>query len=244
MDEDSELLPHLPESNQAIYISKNGKIELAKTSARQPPLKSERYHQDETWPYEICSKSCSDILSSFELFLSDSIQKIILDMTNLEGGRVFGNEWSVIGKLELNAYFGILFLRVFIVPKDKSLWNSESGRPIFRPIVPCKNFKILSRVLRFDDRQTRNQRRQKDKLAPISEVWDKWVERLSYSYNPVPNVAVDERLVGLRGPCPFRQYIPSKPAKYRIKVWAACDAVSSYAWNMQIYTGKLSGDNP
>ncbi|CAB4069187.1 EGD1 [Lepeophtheirus salmonis] len=41
MDEHSELLPHLPESNTAIYISKNGKIEWAKTSARQPPLKSE-----------------------------------------------------------------------------------------------------------------------------------------------------------------------------------------------------------
>ncbi|KAJ3594856.1 hypothetical protein NHX12_004161, partial [Muraenolepis orangiensis] len=28
-------------------------------------------------------------------------------------------------------------------------------------------------------------------------------------------------------------YIPSKPGKYGIKIWAACDARSSYAWNMQ-----------
>ncbi|XP_071750246.1 uncharacterized protein [Lepeophtheirus salmonis] len=118
----------------------------------------------------------SDILSSFELFLSDSIQKMILDMTNLEGGRVFGNEWSVIGKLELKAYFRIHTLVGVYRSKGettKSLWDSETGRTIFRAVMPLKNFKILSRVLRFDDRQTRNQRRQKDKLAPIREVWDK-----------------------------------------------------------------------
>nr|XP_023697146.1 piggyBac transposable element-derived protein 4-like [Paramormyrops kingsleyae] len=47
-----------------------------------------------------------------------------------------------------------------------------------------------------------------------------------------------------RGRCPFRQYIPSKPAKYGIKIWAACDAASSYAWNLQVYTGKRNGGAP
>ncbi|CAB4069356.1 unnamed protein product [Lepeophtheirus salmonis] len=119
-----------------------------------------------------------------------------------------------------------------MVSRPKAFGTLKQGA-IFCEIMPLKNFKILSRVLRFDDRQTRNQRRQKNKLAPIREVWDKWVDRLSYSYNPIPNVTVDEHLVGLRGLCPFQQYIPSKPARYRIKIWADCDAVSSYAWNMQ-----------
>ncbi|CAB4058097.1 unnamed protein product [Lepeophtheirus salmonis] len=107
-----------------------------------------------------------------------------------------------------------------------------------------KNFKILSTVLRLDNRQTRNQRRQKDKLVPIREVWHNWVERLSYSHNHGPNVTVDNCLVGFRGRCPFRQYISSKLARYGIKTLAACDAVPSYVGNMLIYTGKLSGDNP
>ena len=41
---------------------------------------------------------------------------------------------------------------------------------------------------------------------------------------------------------PFRQYMPSKPAKYGIKIWAACDATSSYAWNLQVYIGKPDED--
>ncbi|XP_034390351.1 piggyBac transposable element-derived protein 4-like [Cyclopterus lumpus] len=47
-----------------------------------------------------------------------------------------------------------------------------------------------------------------------------------------------------RGRCPFTQYIPSKPAKYGITIWAAWDATSSYAWNLQVYTGKADGGRP
>lgn len=32
--------------------------------------------------------------------------------------------------------------------------------------------------------------------------------------------------------------MPSKPAKYGNKSWVACDAKSSYIWQMQLYTGR------
>lgn len=70
-------------------------------------------------------------------------------------------------------------------------------------------------------------------------MWDKWVEQLTLLYNPGPYITVDERLVAFRGCCPFRQYLPSKPAKYGIKIWAA-----SYAFNMQVYIGKQVGGAP
>ena len=54
-------------------------------------------------------------------------------------------------------------------------------------------------------------------------------------------MTVDEQLVTFRGRCPFRQYIPSKPGRYGIKIWAICDSMSSYAWKMEIYAGKKSG---
>ncbi|XP_029553209.1 uncharacterized protein LOC115152471 [Salmo trutta] len=38
--------------------------------------------------------------------------------------------------------------------------------------------------------------------------------------------------------------MPSKPAKYGIKSWVACDAKSSYAWKMQVYTGKATSGGP
>lgn len=122
-----------------------------------------------------------------------------------------------------------------------TLWHAESGRAIFRATIPLKMFHKISRLLRFVDKDTRDYRRAGDKLSPIRDVWDKWVSLLSLMYDPGTDVTVDERLVPFRGRCPFKQYIPSKSGKYGIKIWAACDARSSYAWNMQVYTGKPAG---
>ena len=62
----------------------------------------------------------------------------------------------------------------------------------------------------------------------------------NYKKNYIPSeyVTIDEMLVSFRGHCPFRVYIPSKPAKYGIKIHALCDAKSFYVCNMEIYAGK------
>jgi len=62
-------------------------------------------------------------------------------------------------------------------------------------------------------------------------------------YIPNENITVDEQLVTFRGRCPFCQFIPSKPGKYGIKIWALCDSVTSYVYNMQVYTGRQAGQN-
>ncbi|KAM3936782.1 LOW QUALITY PROTEIN: piggyBac transposable element-derived protein 4-like [Leptodactylus fuscus] len=126
----------------------------------------------------------------------------------------------------------------------KSLWNCETGRHIFRATMCLERFHDISRVLRFDSKTDRMERRAKDKLAPIRNVWNQWVEILPKLYNSGENVTADEQLVAFRGRCPFRQYIPSKPAKYGIKIWTLCDSKSSYALNVQVYTGKAPDERP
>ncbi|XP_045075401.1 piggyBac transposable element-derived protein 4-like [Coregonus clupeaformis] len=161
-----------------------------------------------------------------------------------------GGRWKAMDSTDLRAYVGLLILAGVYRSRGEaasSLWDAESGRTIFRATMPLKVFHVYSRLLRFDDRQTRAERRAAggdDKLAAVREVWDKWVERLPLLYNPGADVTVDEQLVPFRGRCPFRQYIPSKPAKYGIKTWVACDSKSSYAWKMQVYTGKATRGGP
>ncbi|XP_036958596.1 piggyBac transposable element-derived protein 4-like [Acanthopagrus latus] len=183
----------------------------------------------------------------FELFLTDSIKNIVVNMTNLEGKRVYKDNWKEVTQTDMNAYMGVLILAGVYRSRNEStssLWDAESGRTIFRATMSLQKFHMLSRVIRFDNRDTRPGRRQQDKLAAIREVWDKWVERLPLIYNPSPNFTVDERLVAFRGRCPFKQYMPSKPSKYGIKIWATCDASTSYAWKMQVYTGKSADGVP
>ncbi|XP_035214470.1 uncharacterized protein LOC118188202 [Stegodyphus dumicola] len=87
-----------------------------------------------------------------------------------------------------------------------------------------------------------------DKLAPIRNVFKKFVENCKNVYSLGEYVTIDEKLEPFRGRCSFRQYILSKPAKYGIKVFALVDARTFYTSNLEIYaarqpTGPYSLDN-
>ncbi|KAL8608971.1 hypothetical protein ACOMHN_062854 [Nucella lapillus] len=45
-------------------------------------------------------------------------------------------------------------------------------------------------------------------------------------------------MVKFTGRCSFLQYVPAKPCKWRIKVWALADCESFYLVDFDIYTGK------
>eukprot|EP00066_Takifugu_rubripes_P029496 XP_011618762.1 PREDICTED: piggyBac transposable element-derived protein 4-like [Takifugu rubripes] len=239
--------PEQASQHGASEMSKNSEIEWSSRPRKEPPRKAANVIRMQPGATRMAVTHTQDIKSSFELFIPDSIQEIILDCTNLEGRRVFGERWKEMDQTQLHAYFGVLILAGVFRSKGESaesLWDAETGREIFRATMSLENFHIISRIIRFDNRDDRPARWQRDKLGVIRTVWDKWVRRLPLLYNPGPNVTIDEQLMPFRGRCPFRQYLPSKPAKNGIKIWAACDATSSYAWNLQVYTGKPDGGAP
>lgn len=122
------------------------------------------------------------------------------------------------------------------------LWCTD--KKYARPIIPASmsrnRFQLLTTFLRFDDYSTRVQRRTSDKLAPIREVFDIFVQNCIRAYVPGSHVTIDEQLVSFRGRCPFRVYMKSKPDKYGIKIWAMADSKNSYSMNLQVYLGKIN----
>lgn len=68
-------------------------------------------------------------------------------------------------------------------------------------------------------------------------VYDMWEQQLSRPFVPHEYVTVDETLVPFRGRCRFKQYMPSKPAKYGLKFWCLCDAATGYCLRMRPYLG-------
>lgn len=143
-----------------------------------------------------------DMALTFSLFITPAIPRIILDMTNLEGVRKNGDGWQAMDGTDLHAYIGLLILAGVYRSRGEaaaSRWDAESRRAIFRATMPLKLFHNYSRLLRFDDRESRPARRATDKLVARREVWDRWVERLTVLYNPGPDVTVDEQRVPFRG---------------------------------------------
>jgi len=86
------------------------------------------------------------------------------------------------------------------------------------------------------------ERQQSDKLAAFRDIWIMFTEQLPKYYIPGSDLCVDEQLIAFRGKCRFKQYIPSKPAKYGLKIWWCCDANTSYPLTGQVYLGKQPGE--
>mgnify|MGYP003623244589 FL=1 len=88
---------------------------------------------------------------AFKLFIPPPIENIILDNSNAEGKRVFGNKWTNLDDIDLDAYVGLLLL-AGVYKSHKESRHEEKGRPIFKATMSLQKFKMISRVIRFDDR--------------------------------------------------------------------------------------------
>ncbi|CAF3766209.1 unnamed protein product [Rotaria sp. Silwood1] len=120
------------------------------------------------------------------------------------------------------------------------LWSMIDGRPIFRATMAKNRFKNLLRLYRFDNIATRDERLKQDKLAPVRDLWVMFLAQLRACYTPGGSLTVDEQLIPTRGRCNFRQYIPSKPGKYGLKIFWCCDSDTVYPLNGKVYLGRQS----
>ena len=115
---------------------------------------------------------------------------------------------------------------------------SGEGRPVFTGTMSRNRFTEIQKYLHFDNRATRAHRQATDKLAAFRDFWMLFQAQLPKYYIPGTDLCVDEQLVAFRGRCSFKQYIPSKPAKYGLKRWWCCDAQTSYPLKGDIYLGR------
>lgn len=229
------------------FWSKDKKVEWCKTPPVPGRARVENLISDRMGITQYAATRIVNVSDAFELCFTPTMRKIVIDMTNIEAERVFSDKWKLMDGTEFDAYLGVLLLSGVYKSNHeavRSLWNPYYGRPIFASIMSYNRFWCITRALRFDNRSDRPRRRINDKLAPIRDLVDKWVNNLPYLFTPYENVTIDEQLIPFRGRCPFRQYIPSKPAKYGIKAWLACDSKTNFVLNFQVYTGKEPGAEP
>lgn len=146
--------------------------------------------------------------------------------------------------IELEALIGLMMLcAIFKSGKEdlSSLFSTGPfGRPIFRGVMSLKRCLTLLLALRFDDANTRKKRTLTDPAAAISHLFYKFIKNCQDAFNIGNHACIDEMLVPFRGRCPFRIYMPNKPAKYGLKVLCLTDAHTSYLYNAYLYLGKDS----
>lgn len=151
---------------------------------------------------------------------------------------------------EINAFIEILFLIGALRCARKNthqIWDNCRGSGVEACYLAMseKRFRILVRCIRFDDINNRNERREIDKLAPIREVFEYVIANFQNNFIISKYLTVNEQLLAFRGRCSFKQYIPSKPAKYGLKMFALVDAKTAYVGTQPKGPNKCknSGEN-
>lgn len=191
----------------------------------------------------------TDPKSFFNQLFSAEMYNLVIEHTNKKLENMRQNykrpnkpELAELTVGEMNAFIGLLLYTAIFKSNDediRSIFATDgTGRDVFRAVMSMERFSVLLVALRFDNAETREERKKHDPAAAISELFNLFVENAKKSYVIGATACVDEMLVGFRGKCKFKMYIPSKPEKYGIKIMALTDARTQYFYNAYIYAGK------
>ena len=180
----------------------------------------------------------------FIVLIKKSLQpyKDVVEYTNIDGKRALQDKWCETDEIEIMAFICILIhlgaLKQNIFPTEL-IWDVQNGNALASSTMTRSRFLSLSNRLRFDDKETRSERRNRDEFAPIRDIWEQLMSNMRKHFVPRPFITVDEQLIPWRGRCKFLQYLPSKPDKYGLKVFWACDSENNYPLVAKPYLEKI-----
>ena len=138
----------------------------------------------------------SSIIAAWSLFFSDNVLNDIVTYTNMEiavqrlkytsdrpqeddeGDPIRNVRPSFVrdvNVVELKALLGLYYLAGVLnmnAVTTRELFDNDSGVGYFRATMSEKRFEFLTNCIRFDDKATRQQRREHDRLAPIRTLFE------------------------------------------------------------------------
>lgn len=213
--------------------------------------------------YAGCRVDCEHYLpiQYFQLFMDDVFLGEIVEQTNLYAEQFLrdnsarlrphsrATRWSPTNLEEMKKFLGLTFLMGLIrKPSMSSYWSTSPlmATAIFPAVMTRDRYLLLLRMLHFVDNGLALPRDHPecDRLFKIRPVLDHFVDRFSEIYTPGKEISIDESLVLFKGRLVFRQYIPSKRARYGIKLYMLSESRTGYVFNLRVYTGRDSTIDP
>ena len=224
------------EEDPAQFIDKNGNIWKQEEGAQVGRRNAANIIRESAGPTQAAFKD--SIVETWQIFFPDSLLQKIVDYTN-SYARSIDNTVSF-DLISFKAFIALLYWRGAnhdqAIPAD-DLW-CEDGSPFYSSVMSRSKFKQWLRFLRFDDRDTREQRIVTDTFAAISEIWNEWNERLPQYFKASHCVTVDEQLVSSRTRSPHKVYNPSKPGKYGELIRWCADSQHRYVFRGSPWTKR------
>lgn len=192
----------------------------------------------------------------FKVFFTEDLIHGIVSETNLYAQQFLDQNpassfarWTPVDPSEMRTYFGlVLHMGLLKKPKIRQYWSTEIlySTRLHRMAMTRTRFEAIQKFLHYNDNAKCPPRDDPtyDRLYKVRPVIDHFNAKFSEVYVPDKCVAIDESLVHYKGRLRFRQYLPSKRARYGIKMYKLCESTSGYTHKFRVYEGKDSRIEP
>lgn len=190
------------------------------------------------------------LLDLFFVVFDENFWDILVSQTNLYAKQIMNDErrrklddgWFPVTQNEMLAYFALCILMSQVKkPNIQMYWSTREvvETPIFGKVMPLKRFTQISRCLHFSNNVTHCNNDRLDKIRPIINYWN---EKFNKIYTLNENISIDESLMRYKGRLIYKQFNPSKRARFGLKIYKLCEAKTGFCSKFKIYTGQDKTD--
>ena len=123
------------------------------------------------------------------------------------------------------------------MPKIDYYWSKSKlyGSEVIQNTMSRDKFELLLKFYHFSNNEEKHG--EQDRLFKLKPLLDLLKVRFQSINIPGSIITIDETMVPWKGRLLFKQYIPGKSHKYRVKIYKVA-GTNGYTWNLKIYTGK------
>jgi len=177
-------------------------------------------------------------LQYFKQFFDNALIDHLVEQTNLYSMQSTGNSIAV-DHDEMEMYLGLLVMMSIIkLPQICMYWSKETTIPLVADVMLVNHLEKIKQFFHCND-NTKNlpsTDKDYDKLFKVRSVIESLKEKCRQISQEECH-SVDEQIIPTKSRTSLQQYLPNKPNKWGIKVWARC-GVSGMLYDFEVYTGK------
>ena len=182
-----------------------------------------------------------ELVDFFRLFIDDDLLNCFVIETNRYAEQWKSNnagelakkkcrvhKWVPVTKDDMLKFLGLTLLMGLIrKPCIELYWSTDElfKTPVFGRIMSRDRYQEILRFFHIVDNTNAPdpKDRNRDRLFKIRPLIDDLNEKFGRFYTPDQNVALDESLILWKGRLVFKQYLPAKHKRFRIKVYNLCE---------------------
>ena len=201
----------------------------------------------------------------YRLFVTDSLLQNVLDETNRYGEQYVEAHQDhltdhprerahnfVKRKFSMSELLRVIVLIITMgivdLPSLKDYWSTSWPfcTSHFSKLLSRDRFFLFLKFLHLADNTQQAARDQPgyDKFFKIRPFMDPLISSFQEMFVPQKQLSIDEAMISFKGRLSFLQFLPKKPKKWGMKVWALADSKMGYVWNWKLYCGKEDKEGP